>query len=256
MLGSQVSHRWPVVSSFTSLVTLRKSRSHCHHLPLKMEMAVLNLFVNTRTEWHWLLCNYQNQISRGSLGQNVSQNSLGRKRCRMACYWRTGTHLRSALLGNSIVLQTSRSVRTETTMVVIAPMGNVMSWDHFCIQRPLKCHHGATQDWTEAHLETGEDQSFPEAASLRTDYNICCFSWCCDQMPDRRDLLGLMNSRDTVNHGEGNMVAGAAHSVVSSWRCCILELYEYVADWQTLSAGLEGYSLHLPMVLAQCSLIH
>lgn len=34
-------------------------------------------------------------------------------------------------------------------------------------------------------------------------------------MTDRKDLFGIMDSRDTVTHGEGNKVAGAAHSEVS-----------------------------------------
>lgn len=53
------------------------------------------------------------------------QNSLGRKRCRTACHGMTGTHLRSALLGNPIVLQTLKSIPTDTT-VAMTPVGNVM----------------------------------------------------------------------------------------------------------------------------------
>lgn len=40
-------------------------------------------------------------------------------------------------------------------------------------------------------------------------------------MPDKKkknfkkDLFGLMDSRDTVNHGEAEVVAGAAHSAES-----------------------------------------
>lgn len=111
MLGSKVSHRWPVVSSCTSFVTLRKSRSHCRHLPLKMEMAVLNLSVNTRSEWHWLLCNYQNQISWGVAWDRMPvKTALVEKDAEWLVTGRTGTHLRGALLGNSSVLQASMIV--------------------------------------------------------------------------------------------------------------------------------------------------
>lgn len=84
--GKPGQHHWSVVSSLTSLVTLRKSRNSCCHLPLKMEMTVLNLFVNIRYEWRWR-CTPIKTKSLGMAWDRVSfQHSLGRKRCGIACH--------------------------------------------------------------------------------------------------------------------------------------------------------------------------
>lgn len=123
--GKPGQHHWSVVSSLTSPVTLRKGRNNCCRLPLKMEMTVLNLFVNIRYEWRWCCAPIKTK-SLGMAWDRVSfQHSLGRKRCRIACHWMTGTHLRSALLGNPIVLQTPESILTETT-VSMTPTGNAI----------------------------------------------------------------------------------------------------------------------------------